>query len=362
MWGMTLRRCVGNVWHLWRKARVFGVVLFAAALPALAETGADRPALPVDPITRVAFASCFVQSAPAPIWQSVRARAPDLLVMMGDNVYGDTRSGTTRELEDAYRAAAAHPDFNPVLTGVPVLATWDDHDYGRNDGGAEYELRLETERLFRAFWRMPGLPPEGEGIYSAHMLGTEGSRLHVILLDVRSFRSPLKRKPEGSAIVGRYVEQDAPGQDMLGAAQWAWLERELARPADLKVLVSGIQVLAEGHGWERWGNLPDERRRLLELVDRMGTGPLLVLSGDRHNGSFYERPAADGRRRIVEVTSSPISRPYPNEDAAGPEKLGTSVEVENFGLLEIDWARRIARVGLHLADGSPAREPMEIGF
>ena len=53
---------------------------------------------------------------------------------------------------------------------------------------------------------------------------------------------------------------------MLGEAQWAWLAERLREPADLRLLVSSIQVLAEGHGWERWGNLPAERERLIRLI------------------------------------------------------------------------------------------------
>ena len=39
---------------------------------------------------------------------------------------------------------------------------------------------------------------------------------------------------------------------MLGAAQWAWLRAQLLQPAELRLIVSSVQVLAEGHGWEGW--------------------------------------------------------------------------------------------------------------
>ena len=41
---------------------------------------------------------------------------------------------------------------------------------------------------------------------------------------------------------------------MLGETQWAWLEDQLSMPADIRIITSSIQVIAEGHGWERWGN------------------------------------------------------------------------------------------------------------
>ena len=54
---------------------------------------------------------------------------------------------------------------------------------------------------------------------------------------------------------------------MLGAAQWAWLRAQLLQPAELRLIVSSVQVLAEGHGWEGWDNLPLERTKLLGLID-----------------------------------------------------------------------------------------------
>jgi alkaline phosphatase D len=58
----------------------------------------------------------------------------------------------------------------------------------------------------------------------------------------------------------RYISD--PAKTMLGEAQWRWLEERFKEPGDLRLIVSSIQVLAEGHGWERWGNLPLEGQRL----------------------------------------------------------------------------------------------------
>ena len=67
---------------------------------------------------------------------------------------------------------------------------------------------------------------------------------------------PLKPTDQpGAAGKERYVPDDDPGKTMLGEVQWAWLADRLREPAELRLIVSSIQVVAEAHGWERWGNL-----------------------------------------------------------------------------------------------------------
>ena len=87
------------------------------------------------------------------------------------------------------------------------------------------------------------------------------------MLDTRYFRSPLKRRPIlKKSNLGRYEPDYNPAKTMLGQAQWKWLEMALKREADLRILGTSIQLLAESPGWERWGNLPLERQRLLNLL------------------------------------------------------------------------------------------------
>ncbi|MEE9587810.1 MAG: alkaline phosphatase D family protein [Hyphomicrobiaceae bacterium] len=300
-------------------------------------------------LTRIALGACFVHSRPAPIWSAILAAEPDLMVTLGDNVYGDAKSGTTRELEAAYDQLAAHPDFAPARNNLSFLATWDDHDCGLNDGGANFALRVQSERLFRKFWGVPEGPPEGSGIYRSVMIGPKGKRVQFLLLDTRSFRTPLTRKPKNSEIWGRYVPSRDPAQSMLGEAQWQWLERELKRPADLRILVSSIQVLAEGHGWERWANLPREQKRLLDLLDGLAED-VVIVSGDRHFGASYRRNV-DGGAMLAEVTSSSLNRAFRPKDAPGPFRVGEPFGAENFGTIEIDWQARTARIGLRDVNG-----------
>ena len=105
--------------------------------------------------------------------------------------------------------------------------------------------------------------------------------MKVILLDGRYFReepahwwNPLWRNAE-------------PTADILGAEQWAWLEHELATStADINLIGSGIQVIANEHPFEKWDELPQARARFFDLIAKTKPRNLIILSGDRHLGEI----------------------------------------------------------------------------
>ena len=102
--------------------------------------GSGRAAAPAASTTRlrVGVASCADQRKPQPIWDAVLAEPPDFFVFAGDNVYASEQPFDVATLRAAYMELAAKPNFARVRTTVPHLAVWDDHDYGVNDGGAEF--------------------------------------------------------------------------------------------------------------------------------------------------------------------------------------------------------------------------------
>jgi alkaline phosphatase D len=283
---------------------------------------------------------------------------PELFIFAGDNVYGDLTPGAAgTPLAEAYVRAATIAGYQAIREQVPVLATWDDHDYGSNDAGGDFPYKEEAKALFLDFWRIPAGDPRRtrEGIYHARIFGPAGKRLQVILLDTRSFRSPLVPTDErGAPGRERYLPDPDPAKTMLGAAQWAWLRAQLEQPAELRLIVSSVQVLAEGHGWERWGNLPRERERLIELIAESGAQGVIFLSGDRHLGALYHRPGAESYG-LYEITSSSLNRPYTGASEAGPLRLGAVYGAPNFGTIDIDWWAGEVTLSVRSANGEPVR-------
>jgi alkaline phosphatase D len=243
-----------------------------------------------------------------------------------------------------------------VREAAPVLATWDDHDFGRNDGGADFPHKEAAKRLFLDFWRIAPDDPRRTraGIYHAATFGPEGRRVQIVLLDTRTFRSPLKAADPASAPgKGPYVPDPDPAKTMLGAAQWAWLRAQLMQPAELRLIVSSVQVLAEGHGFERWGNLPAERAKLFELIAETGAAGVVLLSGDRHVGALYRR--AGTPYDLYEITSSGINMTWAANQDDGPLRLGAVYGAENFGTIDIDWWAGEVRLAVRAMNGEAVR-------
>jgi alkaline phosphatase D len=307
-------------------------------------------------LTRIGFGSCLVQGRPQPIWDAVIAARPDLFLMMGDNVYGDFETADGAKLAEAYARAAREDAFQRAVAAVPMLATWDDHDFGRNDGGADFAHKATAEKLFRAFWAGSGTGGgvAGPGIAYAQAFGPPDKRVQIIMLDTRTFRSPLKRKPKDDKAKGRYVPDDDPTKTLLGEDQWAWLAARLGEPAVVTLIVSSIQVISQAHRWERWGNLPRERTRLYELIAQTGRTNIIFLSGDRHRAGLYRLDHTDAGL-LIEATSSSLNRSFDDPSEAGPHQIGQMFGANNFGLIDIDWQGRLATVSIRDAKGRARR-------
>ncbi len=291
------------------------------------------------PFSRIAFGSCAHQDFPQPIWEAVLHYRPDLYIFAGDNVYGDSRDAELAPLKAAYEKAATIEPFMRLRRAARHMAIWDDHDMGLNDGGVETPFKAEAKAEFLKFWNVPPNDPRQgrEGLYHSETFGPEGQRVQVILLDTRWFRSALKATDKRNApSKERYVADEDPAKTVLGEAQWAWLAERLREPADLRLVVSSIQLVVDGHGWERWGNFPRERQRFHDLVRDTGARGVVILSGDRHIGAIYRQ--VDGvAYPLVEMTSSGINRFWPSAKEAGPNRLGALYGLPNFGTIDIDW-------------------------
>jgi alkaline phosphatase D len=319
----------------------------AGLLVAFAAQASPHPHLdPRMPVERIAFGSCLDEEKAPPRWQTIIDRKPQLFMMLGDNVYADSVGSKyvgpdLTEMRRAYAALGAQPGFRQLRSQVPVLAVWDDHDYGLNDGGAENPLKNEAKAIFADFFDVADNDPmrQREGTYRAGIYGPEGRRLQIILLDTRWFRSELRKTDDFNAPgKQRFVPDDDPEKTLLGEAQWRWLAEQLRQPAELRLIVSSIQVLAEGHGWERWGNLPRELTRLTKLINETQANGVIFLSGDRHRAAAYRR--FDGAPYpLYELTSSSLNAGVASrQPEIDPQRLGGRLYPgENFGMVQIDW-------------------------
>jgi len=304
------------------------------------------------PLSRIAFGSCARQEEPQPVWDKIADLKPDVFLFIGDNIYGDSEDMNV--LKAKYAKLGAMPGFQRLRATCPVLATWDDHDYGVNDGGREYPQRDASQQVFLDFFREPleSERRERPGVYASYIYGPEGKRTQIILLDTRYFRSALKAAPKGDPR-GPYLPTDDPAATMLGDAQWAWLEEQLKEPAEVRIIASSIQVVAEDHGWEKWMNMPAERAKLFKLIRESKAAGVILLSGDRHLAELSMMDGGVGYP-LYDLTSSGLNSGGKRWRAFEPNqhRVGTMNWGDNFGMVTIDWSQADPQISLVIYDGA----------
>ena len=282
-------------------------------------------------IYSIGFGSCLTQERSMPIFNSIKSENYDLFLMLGDNVYGDSEREDLLELKEAYDKQ--RENFDSLNLNFPFEAIWDDHDYGLNDAGKDYAYKEDAEQLFLDFWNIPedDIRRTRPGLYFEWIENIDGIEVQMLFLDTRYFRDALLPTDErGAAGKERYLPQTDTSTSMLGDVQWNWLEQKMATEVDHRIIVSSIQFLAMGHGWEAWKTLPHERQRLIDLIDQSSSDTVLFISGDRHRAGLYQF-LSDSGKNIFEMTSSSLNLSFTNDEEAGPLRIGPTFVDENYG-------------------------------
>lgn len=296
------------------------------------------------PTTRIAFGSCAHQDLPQPILQFAAEQKPDAFIYLGDNIYADTDD--MDELRAKYQRLGSKPEFKQLASATRILATWDDHDYGKDDSGAKYPFKDESKKIFMEFFREPETSGRRNhpGIYQTEYIRSGDRVIQVILLDVRSFRSDqlhydgkTPRPPDQFFYRPEYSPDSSPDKTMLGEEQWKWLEGELKKPADLRLICSGSQFGPEFNGYEAWANFPHEQQRMLDLIKSTRAEGVIFLTGDVHYAEI-SRLDQKGLYPIYDITASGITQQWqfatPNAN-----RIEGPVMDNHFGLLTVTWEK-----------------------
>ena len=278
------------------------------------------------PLTKFAFGSCNRNTWNQEYWQHIVAENPDLWIWMGDNIYANNYS--TKDRMAAYDKMKAGKFYSMLRERVPLIGTWDDHDFRDNDRDGQWDGKEGSKQAAMRFLDMDAAKVEGhEGIYQSYAFGPVGQRLKVILLDIR-FNMNQTKRPYG----------------LLGEKQWEWLRAEIDA-GDFELLVIGSsQNVLNSSGAQSWAAFPAERAWLLQLLSRIDP-PVLFLSGDRHHADFSKVEVSG--KPIYEFMSSglnwynPIARTNNN-------RIGNPVCRVNFGVVDINWSKEVPELKLSI--------------
>lgn len=236
------------------------------------------------------------------MWPKVFSHNADLLFLIGDNIYADVFSGVylgghqqvnPSHLWNRYVDHAMTMKLYHMKNLIPVYATWDDHDFGVNDGGRNYPFKKQSKEIFNTFFpRFKNKSYEmGPGVSSRLSL----NQINFFFMDGRYFRSKKKNK---SGV-------------HLGKKQTSWIMSRVDRPFNW--LISGDQFFGSYHPYESFnGEHPVEFASFTQsLKDK--NKKYFFLGGDRHLVEVMKIPKQHVGHETMEYTVSGIhTKMYPS--------------------------------------------------
>ncbi|KUO69521.1 MAG: alkaline phosphatase [Lutibacter sp. BRH_c52] len=284
----------------------------------------------------IAFGSCNNQTLSNPFWTEIKKNKPNVWIWGGDVIYTDTYD--MAYMAENYRIQKNNADYADFTKKVDVLGTWDDHDYGLNDGGTEYSKKEEAQQLFLDFLDVPknDVRRKQNGVYFAKDYKVNNKTIKIILLDTRYFRSALTADNETNK---RFKPNEYGEGTMLGETQWEWLENELQNSkATYNIIVSSIQFLSDDHGFEAWGNMPHEADKLVNLLKLSRAKNAIILSGDRHISEVSKKEIDGLPYPLIDFTSSGLTHSYTDfKGEPNKYRLGNVISKKSFGILNFDF-------------------------
>ena len=312
------------------------------------------------PSFTVAFGSCNRTDLTNNLWDDIYKAQPNLFIWGGDNVYADTDN--MEKLAAFYKTLTEQPGYAKIASEIPVIGTWDDHDYGMNDGGVYFKAKATSQEVFLDFMGVAKDSPRRKqaGIYWAHHYKTADLYVKVLVLDTRYFRSDLTPDHETS----KRNKPNPYGQGtVLGNAQWEWLENELQDgEPDVTLLVSSVQFLSNEHGFECWGNFPHEVDKLEQMLVSSVSQNVIILSGDRHISEISKKEIPGLSYPLIDFTSSGLTHAYTKfKGEPNPYRASKVVAKESFGLLQF-YAKERKLVLEMVTDGGLKADTFEMHF
>ncbi len=282
---------------------------------------------------RFILTSCMddsLTSVQLKMWNDVMALEPDAVVMIGDTAYIDLVNGSERSVKDPLQIWQRHAETRQNLelfkakTLIPVLATWDDHDFGKGDGDRTFMFKEQAASAFFAFFDQQKPAPgfeRGPGVSS----WWTAFGVQFALTDDRTFRSP--------------NNLDLADQTHLGEDQELWLKEGLSAATTPVLVAGGDQFFGGYHTFESFeGSHPKNFKAQLARWRKTTARPIVFLSGDRHLTEIIKVPKENLGYATFEITSSAIhAKVYPDAFTKTPSPLqlvGRAGEY-NFSLIEV---------------------------
>ena len=259
------------------------------------------------------------------MWDTIGAKKPDLLLMLGDNVYIDDPESKAMNHYTYYRRQS-RPEWRKLIATTPVYSIWDDHDFATNDswGGPEIDKPAWKQQVWDIFKQNWANPPSGGGHTEPGCCYdfTVGD-VQFIMLDCRFYRTtPRKENPT-----------------MLGPVQKQWLfdtlKKSKENKATFRVLCSSVPWVfeAKGDSLDTWNGYKDERNEIFDFLTREKIEGIVLMSADRHRSDLW-KIQRDGAYPLYEFNSSRLTNDHVHGEMK--EAIFSYNKKQSFGLVTFD--------------------------
>ncbi len=286
----------------------------------------DRPAR-----VTLALGSC-APSDPNRIWTRVLEEQCQGFVFLGDTPYVDTTD--LKAARNKHLAFLSQPEIRGMTRSMPCWGTWDDHDFGRNDGHGDYEGKHTARTAFTeyranaTFGHDEGGRPQpdrfgaGRGIYTRFRYGP----IEVFLIDPRWF----------SRTGPSWADPDQP--TCIGETQWHWLKDALKNSdAAFKALTTGM-IWDDKRNSEKddWHTYAHERDAIFDFIRDEKIPGCFLIGGDIHVSRALNYGPRVGYDLWQFIVSPMHDRTIPSLNVPHPALRHSAVEPNVFLKLTAD--------------------------
>lgn len=256
------------------------------------------------------------------MWNTIDSFHPDLMLLLGDNVYIDDPESPVMQ-RYTYQRRQSRPEWRLLTAHTPTFTIWDDHDFSTNDswGGPLVDVpRWKFEYSWPIFQQNWANPPYESGDIPGCWYTFRVGDIDFVMLDCRYYRTD----PKG----------DHP--TMLGPVQMQWLKETLPRlTGTFKVLCSSVpfDYRTKGDSLDTWNGYKSERDEIFSFLDEHNIEGVVLVSADRHRSDAWkmERP---GSYPLYEFNSSRLTNQHVHETM--DEAIFSYNAKQSFGLVEFD--------------------------
>lgn len=255
------------------------------------------------------------------MWEAISQTEPDMIFLNGDTVYADKDNDSEDEAGfwRRYVETRSLIGFFRFKKLIPMVACWDDHDYGKNNGDKNWVKKDLLKEIFEIFWDSETGSELKHGPGMSLIISAFGQRF--CMMDGRYFKDP------GSE--GRYW----------GVDQEEFLFEELGKNNQPAWLMNGTLFFG---GYLKWESLEYEKKKNFEeILGRLKNieAPVTFVSGDVHFSEIMQiEESILGYKTHEFVSSSLHSSTFPFLHLRAKNKRRIdATSIHNFMVFETDF-------------------------